>query len=223
MSAQGIHKITEDFEKELCRYTGAPFALATDNQTNAVAICLMRWVQKQEAEYGAMWNRIIEIPPNTYPSIPAEIKLAGLWIDFMPPRPDKLLRGEYRLAPSNIWDSALRFTAAMYRPGQMQCISFTGAYKHLKLGKGGAILLDNKEDYEWLKRARNSGRGECSYHDDTFTQLGRNCYMHPSVAALGLQLIQQFYNPDGSKKHNEDVCLPYPDLSDPKHTAFNSK
>ena len=30
--AQGVHKITEDLEKELARYTGAPYVLCVDNQ-----------------------------------------------------------------------------------------------------------------------------------------------------------------------------------------------
>jgi len=37
--------------------------------------------------------------------------------------------------------------------------------------------------------------------------------MMPELAARGLLLINQFYNPDGTKKHNEDLTLPYPDLS----------
>ncbi len=97
--------------------------------------------------------------------------------------------------------------------GQLVCISFTGAYKHLKLGKGGAVLLDDAEMYRWLKKARNSGRDECSYHEDNFTMLGRNYYMMPQIAAQGLLLMNQFYNIDGSKKHMPDICLPYPDLS----------
>ena len=226
--AVGIHRITEDFEFELCRYTGAPYAVAVDNQTNAVAICLMLWKSKfqelhfSQAATGKEFCGVIRIPANTYPSIPAEIVMAGFKLQFYPPAPDHMLEGEYKLVGTNIWDSALRFTADMYMKGQLQCLSFTGAYKHLKLGKGGAILCDSLEDYLWLKKARNSGRDECSYHVDTFTQLGRNCYMHPSVAALGIQLMQQFYNPDGTKKHNPDVRLPYPDLSDPKHTAFKT-
>jgi dTDP-4-amino-4,6-dideoxygalactose transaminase len=119
----------------------------------------------------------------------------------------------YQLAPFNIWDSALCFTADMYKPGQHICVSFTGPYKHLKLGKGGAILTDNEKAYNWFKKFRNSGRDECSYHDDNFTMIGRNCYMHPTVAALGLQLMGQFYNLDGTKKTMPDSELPYPDLS----------
>ena len=37
--------------------------------------------------------------------------------------------------------------------------------------------------------------------------------MMPELAARGLLLIDQFYNLDGSKKHQEDQELPYPDLS----------
>jgi hypothetical protein len=37
--------------------------------------------------------------------------------------------------------------------------------------------------------------------------------MMPELATRGLLLMNQFYNPDGSKKHNEDLELPYPDLS----------
>ena len=96
----------------------------------------------------------------------------------------------------------------MYQPGQMQCLSFTGPYKHLKIGKGGAILLDNEEAYKWLLRASFSGRNACSYHDDTFDMPeGYNMYMDHQKAMLGVHMMQGF------PKHNEDLCLPYPDWS----------
>lgn len=203
MSAQGIHKITEDFEKMLCDYTNAPFALAVDNMSNALWLCLM---------YTNVKGKDIYIPARTYPSVPCEIILAGGKVNFLPVE-GTTLKGQYQLMPFNIWDSALRFTKNMFMPGQMQCVSFTGCYKTLKLGKGGAILLDDPQAYEWIKKARNSGRDECSYHIDNFTMIGRNCYMHPSISALGCQLMQQFYNLDGSKKEMPDIELPYPDLS----------
>lgn len=160
----------------------------------------------------------IQIPSHTYPSVPAEILYAGGKIEFVPSEP--FLTGAYELKPTRVVDSALRFTADMYEAGKLMCLSFTGQHKTFKLGKAGAILCDREDDYEWLKRSRNSGRGEMSYHDDTFTMIGRNCYLHPSVSAIGLQLIAQFYNLDGTKKHNPDLTLPYPDLSLPKHTAY---
>jgi dTDP-4-amino-4,6-dideoxygalactose transaminase len=108
----------------------------------------------------------------------------------------------------------------MYIPGSHMCISFTGPYKHFKLSKGGAILTDNHDAYLWFKRARYSGRRECSYHDDYFDMLGWNFYMMPELATRGLLLMNQFYNLDGTKKHNEDLELPYPDLS--KFKVYNT-
>lgn len=191
------------FEAALCDYTGAPYAVAVDSATSALALCLM-------AEN--VRDQFIEIPNRTYPSVPCEIVLAGAKVRWSHVS-GNTITGAYRLGATRIWDSALRFTADMYIPESLMCISFTGAYKYLKLGKGGAILCDRGEDYEWLKRARNSGRGECSYHDDKFTMLGRNCYMMPMIAAQGLLLINQFYNLDGTKKDMPDITLPYPDLS----------
>lgn len=207
--AQGPHVITALFEAELCRYLGSPFAVAVDNQSNALFLCLIREGVK---------GMTVRIPSHTYPSVPAEIIMAGGKVEFL--KSSRFLTGPYDLEPTRVVDAALRFTADMFQPGKLMCVSMTGQHKILKLGKGGAILCDSEDDYEWFKRARNSGRGEVSYHDDTFTMIGRNCYMHPTVAALGLQLMGQFYNLDGSKKHIPDLSLPYPDLSLPKHTAY---
>jgi hypothetical protein len=154
----------------------------------------------------------VGIPCRTYPSVPCEIIHAGLKVDFEPVE-GKTIKGMYQLKGSNVWDSALSFTADMYKPNQHICVSFTGPYKHFKLSKGGAILTDSLEAYHWFKRARYSGRRECSYHDDYLDMIGWNFYMMPELAARGLLLMNQFYNLDGSKKHNEDLELPYPDLS----------
>lgn len=203
MAAQGAHKITAEFEQALCDYTDAPYCVAVDNMSNALALCLLHENVK---------GTEISIPCRTYMSVPCEIILAGAKVKWIPVDAPTLT-GAYRLSPTRIWDSALRFTRGMYEAGQLMCISFTGPYKHLKLGKGGAVLLDDKDTYEWLKRARNSGRSECSYHVDNFTMIGRNCYMMPQVAAQGLLLITQFYNLDGTRRYNPDLTLPYPDLS----------
>jgi dTDP-4-amino-4,6-dideoxygalactose transaminase len=49
----------------------------------------------------------------------------------------------------------------------------------------GAILCDNKEAYEWFKRARYEGRSEKYYKEDDITFLGWNMYMTPQQAAHG--------------------------------------
>jgi len=206
--ANGIYKITEEFERMLGDYTGAPYVITVDNQSNGLFLAL--YYENYVA--GTIQTNEITIPSRTYPSVPCEIIHAGLAVKFDSVK-GETLKGAYQLKGSNVWDSALRFTADMYMTGTHMCISFTGPYKHFKLSKGGAILTDSLEAYSWFKRARYSGRRECSYHDDSFDMLGWNFYMMPELAARGMLLMNQFYNLDGTKKQNADLELPYPDLS----------
>jgi dTDP-4-amino-4,6-dideoxygalactose transaminase len=201
--ANGIYKITEDFEQKLAEYTGAKYVVTVDNASNALFLALM---------FENVKDKEITIPCRTYPSVPCEIIHAGAKVKFAQVD-GKTIKGAYRLEPTNVWDSALRFTHNMYIPGQHMCISFTGPYKHFKLSKGGAILTDNYDAYLWFKRARYSGRRECSYHDDHFDMLGWNFYMMPELSARGLLLMNQFYKVDGTPKDNPDLEMPYPDLS----------
>jgi dTDP-4-amino-4,6-dideoxygalactose transaminase len=204
----GIYKITEEFESRLADYTGAKYAVTLDNMSNALFLSL--YYEKNVSK--TIEGESVTIPSRTYPSVPCEIIHSGLGVNFEPVE-GKTIKGAYPLKGSRTWDSALRFTADMYIPGSFMCISFTGPYKHFKLSKGGAILTDDHDAYLWFKRARYSGRRECSYHDDYFDMIGWNFYMMPELAARGLLLMNQFYNIDGTKKHNEDLELPYPDLS----------
>ena len=206
------YEATRAFEAKIADYTGAPYCVCVDNASNALFLALMHENLK---------GRPVLIPSHTYMSVPCEIIHASGKVQFVKEgdlaqifnQKDGKLTGAYPLLGTKVWDSALRFTANMYLPNTFMCCSFTGPYKHLKLGKGGCILTDNKEAYEWFKRARFSGRHECSYHVDTFDMIGWNMYMLPEVAIKGLREMQQFYNLDGTKKDMPDLCLPYPDLS----------
>lgn len=208
--AQGVHKITEDFEKELCKYTGAPYAITVDNMSNALFLSLY---------YEKIDGKEVTIPSRTYPSVPCEIIHAGGKVKFEKVE-GKTLKGAYPLKGTKTWDSALRFTYNMYIPNTFMCISFTGPYKHLKLSKGGAILTDDYDAFLWFKRARFSGRRECSYHEDNFDMIGWNFYMMPELAARGLLMMGQFYD-GNTPKENEDLELSYPDLS--KFEIFQKK
>jgi len=206
--SQGVYTITDDFEKKLGEYTGAPYVVALDNMSNALFLAL--YYEKNISK--TISGDTITIPNRTYPSVPCEIIHAGLKVEWEMVE-GRTITGAYQLKGSNVWDSALSFTADMYKPNHHMCVSFTGPYKHFKLSKGGAILTDSHDAYLWFKRARYSGRRECSYHDDNLDMLGWNYYMMPELAARGVLLMNQFYNMDGSKKKNEDLTLPYPDLS----------
>lgn len=244
------HKITAEFEKALCDYTGAPYAVAVDNCSNALFLALYYELNVKGGHYQPCYDGdkpTITIPKHTYPSVACEIIHTGAIISFADNRlfwPElkedcrNFVKGAYVLGGTNIIDSSLSFTANMYSGevvGYHHCLSFTGPFKHLKLGKGGAILTDDLRAAMWFKRARFSGRQECSYHEDDFDKeinagdykedidryvnfrvppiAGWNFYMMPEIAARGLLLMAQFYNKDGMPKSNEDLCLPYPDLS----------
>ena len=169
---KNVYDITNEFEKRLAEYTGTPYVVTVDNQSNALFLALM---------YEKVKGQEITIPSRTYPSVPCEIIHAGAKVKF--------------------------------KPGTHMCVSFTGPYKHFKLSKGGAILTDSEDAYFWFKRARYSGRRECSYHEDHFDMLGWNFYMMPELAARGLLLMNQFYDSAGKPKTNPDLELSYPDLS----------
>lgn len=208
--ANGVYKITEEFESLLSKYTGAPYVVTVDNASNAIFLALM---------YEEVKGLEITIPNRTYPSVPCEIIHAGAKVKWHQVE-GKTIKGAYPLFPTKVWDSALRFTSSMYIPDSHMCVSFTGPYKHFKLSKGGAILTDDYDAYLWFKRARFSGRRECSYHEDNFDMLGFNFYLMPELSARGILLMNQFYDSEGKPKHNEDLEMSYPDLSKfPIYTA----
>ena len=117
--ANGIYKVTEEFEEELAKYTGAKYAITVDNASNALFLAM---------KYEQVEGKTITIPNRTYPSVPCEIIHAGAKVKFEKVK-GKSIKGAYPLKPTNIYDSALRFTADMYIPGSHMCLSFTGPYK----------------------------------------------------------------------------------------------
>ncbi len=131
------------FERTLGELTGAPFVVMTDCCTHALELCL-RYVSPY---------KVVRIPAHTYISVP--MMLRKLDIDYL--FEDEAWVGEYQIKETNVWDSARKLQLGMYRKGQMQCLSF-GYSKPLDIGRGGAILLDDKRAYETLIRQRSDGR-----------------------------------------------------------------
>lgn len=203
------HEVTKQFEKMLCEYTGAPYAVTTISCSAALFLAMMRKGVK---------GKKIAIPERTYPSVPCEIINAGGLVEWMPVE-GRTLKGAYQLGDTGIWDCALRFTSGMYVSGQTQCVSFTGPRKILQLTRGGAILTDNKEDYEWFKKARYSGREEVdALQQENFDMIGWAFYMPHVIASIGVMNLQCF------PRHNEDREVEYPKLSDHKvYTDANNQ
>jgi dTDP-4-amino-4,6-dideoxygalactose transaminase len=132
------------FEEALAEYTGAPYVVVTDGCTHAIELCL---------RFDMV--RTCEFTPFTYISIPQLMHQLDILYYFKPEYWSSI--GEYQFHGTRIWDSARRLERNMYRKGHLQCLSF-GYGKPLQLGKCGAILLDNEQDYLALSCMRSDGR-----------------------------------------------------------------
>ena len=173
------YKIVEMFEEEMAHYTGAPYAISVNSCTNALFLA---------CKYLKIEGKEVIIPKRTYLSPPQSIMQAGGKLVFE----DCEWEGIYQLKPFPLYDAAKRLTGGMYIPGTFMCLSFH-IKKHLKIGKGGMILCDNKEASQWLKARRYEGRtAGVKYHEDMINEEGWNMYMTPEQAARGLTLMQNY-------------------------------
>lgn len=182
--------VVDSFEEALAEYAGSRTAVVVQSGTAALFLsCVYQNVGK------------VFIPARTYISVPSAIIHAGGQVGFQ----DYEWQGAYWLDPYPILDSALRLQRDMYHGGYV-CLSFH-ARKHLKIGRGGAILTDDLEAADWFRKARFDGRtGSIPFAEDQVEFLGWNMYMTPEQAARGLQLLEAL--PD----LNPDISNKYPDL-----------
>lgn len=167
------------FEHRLCDYTGARHAVAVDRCTNAILLSLVAQGIKED----------VTIPERTYLSVPMTLALHGYNISFR----EEQWEGSYQIGSTNVWDCAVGFERNMYQPGTMQCLSFQQK-KRLAIGTGGAILLDDGDIADLLRRLRHDGRDSSvpvAYDDPNKIILGYHMYMTPNQAADGILLLNQ--------------------------------
>lgn len=170
------------FERELAQFTGAPYAIMTDCCTHAIELCMRH-------------DRVREVvmTPWTYLSIPMTMHKLGIKYYF---REEEWV-GEYRFHGTRIWDSARRCQHNMYRPGQIQCLSF-GHGKPLHIGRGGAILLDDPQAYSKLICMRYDGRDLAisPWQDQKTFSVGYHYKPTPEEADIGAALLIGLYEKD---------------------------
>jgi dTDP-4-amino-4,6-dideoxygalactose transaminase len=183
----------KQFEDALAEFTGAPYVVMTDCCTHAIELCL-RYERVKE----------VVMTPYTYLSIPMTMHKLGIKYYYR----EQEWTGEYQFHGTRIWDSARRLQQNMYQAGQMQCLSF-GHDKPLHIGRGGAIILDDKAAYDALICMRYDGRdlNIKPWISQKEFRVGYHYKPTPEEAVQGLALLQ------GLKEH----CPPprhvdYPDL-----------
>ena len=189
-----------NFENTIARFYGAPYAVATDCCTHAIELCL-RLTQPTA----------VTCPKHTYLSIPMTFEKLGLQWAFY----DYQWQDYYHIGNTNIIDAAVLWKENSYIDNTFMCLSFQ-FQKHLSLGRGGAILCDNKEDAIALKKMSYDGRlPNIPWRDQNIDTIGYHYYMTPETAQKGLDKLSDAIKNEPRKWKYTD----WPDLT--KMAVFN--
>ena len=172
----GFELVTK-LEDKVASFFGAPYAIATDSCTHAVELCL-RYEDPYEVTF----------PTHTYPSIPFLGHKLGLrwtwkeeeWVDY------------YQIGNTNVYDAAVLWKMGGYIPSTHMCLSFQ-FQKHLKIGRGGMILTDNKEAFEIMSEMVYDGRNsrDIPWREQNIKTIGYHYYMTPEAAQTGLDQFEK--------------------------------
>ena len=182
--------VVDIFEKRIAEYAGSKYAISVDCCTDALFLCL-KYLKA---------SGTITLPARTWISVPCTVIHTGCKIQFE----DIEWSGAYQLKPYPIYDGAVRMKKGMFKPGTFHCLSFH-IRKHVPIGKGGMILTDDKDAYDWFRTVRYEGRtmgpdgiNYLLYKEDPIDSMGWNMYMTPEQAARGLELFEKLGddNPD---------------------------
>lgn len=200
-------QVIEDFEQTIADFAGAKYGVAVSSCTNAIFLSLQYLKSIGELKN----NDVITIPSHTFLSVPCQIKLCNLKVKFE----DLPWTGIYQLSPTRVYDCATRFKENMFYLSEnaLFCLSFQYR-KHLKIGRGGMIITDDKDAVRWLQMARINGRHVGTTQADELLEFcGWNMYLLPEQAARGLSLFNAMT--DKSPPDCGDDKM-YPDISTQK-------
>ncbi len=187
-------EVLEIFENKISRFFGSKYCVLVDSCTHGIELCLRSTFSDQKE---------IVIPLNTYISIPMTLEKLGIQYVFA----DRYWEKYYQINPTRIYDAATLWEKDSYIAGTMMVLSFQHK-KHIKIGRGGAILLDDENLYNRLRKMRYDGRDLSKNHqDDQIDNIGYHYYMTPEDAALGVMLFDQHYE-DVAKIWTSDNYVP---------------
>lgn len=168
----------KNFEDNLSEFTGAPYVVTTDCCTHAIELCMILDSVK-ECSFSAF----------TYLSVLQTMHKLNIDYTLL----EETWIGEYHFYNTRIWDSARRLEPNMYRKGQLQCLSF-GYTKPVDIGRGGAILLDSKEDYDTLRKMRYDGRDLdiSPWIEQIEFSIGYHYKLNPEECIEGIKKLKEY-------------------------------
>jgi len=197
----GFESVTK-LENKLANFFGAPYAVCLDACTHGIELCL----KLQDI-------KTITVPKRTYISVPFLANKLNINLEWR----DEDWKDCYKVNKDYkpIYDAAVLWKKDSYITGSFMCLSFQ-FQKHLSLGRGGAILCDNKEDAIKLKKMSYDGRlPDIPWRNQDIEIYGYHYYMTPETAQLGLEKFDQAV----LEKPKQWVINDWPDLT--KMKVFN--
>jgi dTDP-4-amino-4,6-dideoxygalactose transaminase len=171
------------FEEELAEFTGAPYCVATDCCTHAIELA-MRYDKVSHCEFSA----------HTYLSVLMIFHRLNISYTLT----DEKWQNFYQFKNTRIWDCARTLSKNMYVPGTIQCLSF-GRGKPLSIGRGGALLLDDKKAYDKIRLQRYDGRdlGILPWQNQINFPVGWHYKLLPDEAVIGRNKLSKLeFNTD---------------------------
>lgn len=166
--------IVDEFESKICEFFGSPYAIAVDSCTHGIELALRYTKTKQ-----------IKVPKRTYLSIPflaSKLNIDLQWKD------ENWV--DYYYLTDDIIDAAVLWKSNSYIPNTFMGISFQ-YQKHLSLGRGGILLLDNEKAAIEIKKMSYDGRlPNIPWREQDIDTIGYHYYMTPETAKLGIEKFE---------------------------------
>lgn len=188
--------IITEFENEIAKFFGSPYAVAVDCCTHGVELSL-RYTKVKS----------ISVPKRTYLSIPFLSHKLGIKLNWK----DENWQDYYYIT-DNVIDAAVLWKKDSYIPNTFMSVSFQFR-KHLSLGRGGVILTDDKDAYLELKKMSYDGRlPDVFWKEQDIESVGYHYYMTPETAEMGLKKLPDAISNDPVKWTIND----WPDLTEMK-------
>lgn len=195
MKSINFNTVTE-FEDKIAQFYGSPYAVAVDSCTHGIELAL---------RYTA--TDYIRVPKRTYLSIPflaSKLNIDLYWKDEQ--------WVDYYYLTEQVIDAAVLWKPNSYIPGTFMGISFQ-YQKHLSLGRGGILLMDNKDAATQIKKMSYDGRlPDIPWRNQDIDTVGYHYYMTPETAKLGIDKLPEAI----STIPRQWVVTDWPDLTNMK-------
>jgi len=168
-----MFELVQQFEKEIASFFGSPFAVAVDSCTHGIELAL-RYLKVKK----------ISVPTRTYLSVPFLANKMNIELEW---RDESWI--DYYHVSDRVIDAAVLWKRDSYIPNTMMGISFQ-YQKHLSLGRGGVLLLDDEFDAIEIKKMSYDGRlPMIPWREQNVSTYGYHYYMTPETAKLGLEKL----------------------------------